>query len=110
MGRSCASVFVEGKLVGEELSVPTGVQPTNLACAVAVGLALDIEPAVIVDRLRDRRRSTTGSRRWNRRREWPSSMTPTTPTRLGPMPPYGRWFRPLPVGRIRRLARRGWRW
>ena len=45
MGRSCVSVFVEGKLVGEELSVPTGVQPTNLACAVAVGLALDIEPA-----------------------------------------------------------------
>jgi UDP-N-acetylmuramoyl-tripeptide--D-alanyl-D-alanine ligase len=52
-GRSCVSAFVAGKLVGEGLSVPTGVQPTNLACAVGVALALDIEPALIVDRLRD---------------------------------------------------------
>ncbi len=52
-GRSCVSVLVEGKLVGEELSVPTGAQPTNLASAVAVALALDIEPALIVDRLHD---------------------------------------------------------
>ena len=52
-GRSSVSVLVEGKLVGEGLSVPTGAQPTNLACAVAVALALDLEPALIVDRLHD---------------------------------------------------------
>ncbi len=52
-GRTCMSVFVDGELAGEGLSVPNGVQPTNLACTVAVALALDIEPALIVERLHD---------------------------------------------------------
>jgi UDP-N-acetylmuramoyl-tripeptide--D-alanyl-D-alanine ligase len=51
-GRPLFAVRVEGKQVGEDLAVPTGVQPTNLACTVAVAVALDIEPALVVDRLR----------------------------------------------------------
>jgi UDP-N-acetylmuramoyl-tripeptide--D-alanyl-D-alanine ligase len=59
-----ADVFVERGLDGSRLSVKTGgrrlaegvvvtpgVQPTNLACAIAVGLALGVEPDELVARL-----------------------------------------------------------
>ncbi len=47
------SVFAHGTLVAEDVSLATGVQPSNLACAVAVALALGVEPAAIGARLAD---------------------------------------------------------
>jgi UDP-N-acetylmuramoyl-tripeptide--D-alanyl-D-alanine ligase len=45
-----ATVFVDGTLVGEGVKVPGSVQPTNLACALALALALGVPPAVAVGR------------------------------------------------------------
>ncbi len=45
------SAFAGGTTVAEDVPVPTGVQPSNLACAIAVGLALGIDPASIGSRL-----------------------------------------------------------
>ena len=48
---AAVSAFVHGRLVAEGVAVPTGVQPSNLACAIGVALALGVDPAVIGDRL-----------------------------------------------------------
>ena len=45
------SVFVGGETVAEGVAVPTGTQPTNLACAIAVALALGVEVAAVSGRL-----------------------------------------------------------
>ena len=47
------SVMADGHLLAERLRLPTGVQPTNLACAVAVALVLGVEPGAIGERLAD---------------------------------------------------------
>ncbi len=46
-----ASVFVDGAIVGGPVDVPGSVQPTNLACAIALALALGVPPAVAVGRI-----------------------------------------------------------
>jgi UDP-N-acetylmuramoyl-tripeptide--D-alanyl-D-alanine ligase len=46
------SAFAHASALAEEVEIPTGVQPANLACAIAVALALKVDPAVIGDRLR----------------------------------------------------------
>jgi UDP-N-acetylmuramoyl-tripeptide--D-alanyl-D-alanine ligase len=51
--RSGVSVFAHGSLLADDLEIPTGVQPTNLAVAVAVALVLEVDPATIGARLRD---------------------------------------------------------
>ncbi len=48
---STVSAYVGGRTVAEDVTVPTGTQPTNVACAVAVALALGIDPATIGERL-----------------------------------------------------------
>jgi UDP-N-acetylmuramoyl-tripeptide--D-alanyl-D-alanine ligase len=45
------SVWVAGRLLAEDVEVPTGVHPSNLACALAVALALGAEPTALVPRL-----------------------------------------------------------
>ncbi len=45
------SAFVEGAVLAEDLVAAPGVQPTNLACAIAVALALGVDRAVIAARL-----------------------------------------------------------
>jgi UDP-N-acetylmuramoyl-tripeptide--D-alanyl-D-alanine ligase len=52
-GRSRATVWIGGGPVAGQVDLPTGVQPSNLACAIGVALALGIEPAVAVGRLRE---------------------------------------------------------
>ncbi len=47
------SVWADGDLLAEHLTLPTGVQPGNLACAVAVALVLGVEPATVGERLAD---------------------------------------------------------
>jgi UDP-N-acetylmuramoyl-tripeptide--D-alanyl-D-alanine ligase len=46
------SLVLAGEAVATDVAVPVGVQPTNLACAVAVALALGVTPGTVVDRLR----------------------------------------------------------
>jgi len=50
---SHVSVSARGSLLVDDLEIPTGVQPTNLACAVAVALLLEVDTATIADRLHD---------------------------------------------------------
>jgi UDP-N-acetylmuramoyl-tripeptide--D-alanyl-D-alanine ligase len=50
---SHVSVSARGSLLVDDLEIPTGVQPTNLACAVAVALLLGVDTATIADRLHD---------------------------------------------------------
>lgn len=38
----CVDVVLDGRLAWEALSLPAGVQPSNVACAVAVARALDV--------------------------------------------------------------------
>jgi UDP-N-acetylmuramoyl-tripeptide--D-alanyl-D-alanine ligase len=47
------SVFVDGTVLAEDVPLATGVQPSNLACAIAVALALGVQPSAIVARLTD---------------------------------------------------------
>jgi UDP-N-acetylmuramoyl-tripeptide--D-alanyl-D-alanine ligase len=47
------SVFVGGTPVLEEVRVPPGVQPLNLACAIGAAVALGTEPAALAARLAD---------------------------------------------------------
>ena len=47
------SVLAGGELLAEHLALPTGVQPANLACAIAVALVLGVEPGAIGGRLAD---------------------------------------------------------
>ena len=35
-----------GSVLAEHVAVPTGTQPTNLACAIAVALVLGVDPAM----------------------------------------------------------------
>jgi UDP-N-acetylmuramoyl-tripeptide--D-alanyl-D-alanine ligase len=53
VGGDRVSVFVHGAAMAEGVTVPAGVQPTNLACAVAVALALDVDGATVASRLHD---------------------------------------------------------
>jgi UDP-N-acetylmuramoyl-tripeptide--D-alanyl-D-alanine ligase len=48
-----ASVSVDGTVVAGEVPLPTGVQPSNLACALAVALALGVPVGVAASRLAD---------------------------------------------------------
>jgi UDP-N-acetylmuramoyl-tripeptide--D-alanyl-D-alanine ligase len=52
-GGSRTSVLVRGSLLVEEVEIPVGVQPANLAVAIAVALALEVDPSVIASRLGD---------------------------------------------------------
>ncbi|HEX7459780.1 MAG TPA: UDP-N-acetylmuramoyl-tripeptide--D-alanyl-D-alanine ligase [Acidimicrobiales bacterium] len=47
------SVYLHATTLVEDVEVPTGVQPSNLACAIAVALVLDVDPSVIGARLAD---------------------------------------------------------
>ena len=47
------TVSIHGSVVAEHVEVPSGVQPTNLACAVAAALLLGVEPDVIGSRIAD---------------------------------------------------------
>jgi UDP-N-acetylmuramoyl-tripeptide--D-alanyl-D-alanine ligase len=47
------SVWVRGQVVAEGVAVPTGVQPSNLACAVGVALVLGVDPQTLGTRLAD---------------------------------------------------------
>ncbi len=51
-GGSAATVRIGGEPVAEQVELPSGVQPSNLACAIGAALALGIEPVVVVGRLR----------------------------------------------------------
>ncbi len=48
---TAVSAYLDGRMVAEDVTVPTGTQPTNVACAVAVALALGIDPATVGQRL-----------------------------------------------------------
>jgi UDP-N-acetylmuramoyl-tripeptide--D-alanyl-D-alanine ligase len=45
------SAYLHGALVAEDVPVPTGLQPSNLACAIAVSLAVKVEPKDVASRL-----------------------------------------------------------
>ncbi len=45
------SVLADGRLLAEDVAVPPGAQPTNLACAVAVALLLGVERDALGGRL-----------------------------------------------------------
>jgi UDP-N-acetylmuramoyl-tripeptide--D-alanyl-D-alanine ligase len=49
--RGVATVHVGGSVVGADISLPGSVQPTNLACALAVVLALDVPVEVAISRI-----------------------------------------------------------
>ena len=45
------SVFVRGSLLAEDVEIPVGVQPANLAVAIAVALELKVDPGAVAARL-----------------------------------------------------------
>ncbi len=45
------SAFAHGALLAADVPVPTGVQPSNLACAIGVALVLGVDPSVVGQRL-----------------------------------------------------------
>ncbi|MGB7050442.1 MAG: UDP-N-acetylmuramoyl-tripeptide--D-alanyl-D-alanine ligase, partial [Acidimicrobiales bacterium] len=47
----CVSVYVSGEPLAKDVAMPTGVQPSNLACAVAVALELGLDARTIIERL-----------------------------------------------------------
>ena len=47
------SVYAAGTLVSGDVTVPTGTQPTNLACAVAVAFVLGVPPGLVGERVAD---------------------------------------------------------
>jgi UDP-N-acetylmuramoyl-tripeptide--D-alanyl-D-alanine ligase len=47
------SVFVHGSQLVADVAVPPGVQPANLACAIAVALVLKVDATAIGERLTD---------------------------------------------------------
>ena len=49
--RGVATVHVRGTVVGSDIGLPGSVQPTNLACALAVVLALDVPVEVAISRI-----------------------------------------------------------
>jgi UDP-N-acetylmuramoyl-tripeptide--D-alanyl-D-alanine ligase len=46
-----ATVHVRGSVAGSDIGLPGSVQPTNLACALAAVLALDVAPEVALSRI-----------------------------------------------------------
>ncbi len=46
-------VTVAGEVLATAVAVPTGTQPTNLACALAVALAVGVDGPIAVERLAD---------------------------------------------------------
>jgi len=44
-------VSLDGKVVASGLNLPGGVQPTNVACAIAAAVELGVDPAVLASRL-----------------------------------------------------------
>ncbi len=52
-GGARVSAYVAGQALAEDVEVPTGLQPSNLACAIGVALGLKVEPGAIASRLRD---------------------------------------------------------
>jgi UDP-N-acetylmuramoyl-tripeptide--D-alanyl-D-alanine ligase len=52
-GESGVSVIIAGKPMAAGLTLPTGVQPSNLACALAVAVAVGVEAETAVARLSD---------------------------------------------------------
>ncbi len=52
-GRVPASAYADGAALAEDVAVPAGMQPANLACAIAVALVLKVDPAAIGARLGD---------------------------------------------------------
>jgi UDP-N-acetylmuramoyl-tripeptide--D-alanyl-D-alanine ligase len=49
--RGTATVHVRGTVAGSGISLPGSVQPTNLACALAVAFALDVPQEVAISRI-----------------------------------------------------------
>ena len=47
----CMSVYVSGEPVAKDVALPAGVQPSNLACAIAVALELGLDARTIIERL-----------------------------------------------------------
>jgi UDP-N-acetylmuramoyl-tripeptide--D-alanyl-D-alanine ligase len=47
------SAYADGEVLAEDVELPTGLQPSNLACAIAVALLVKVDPAAIGDRVRD---------------------------------------------------------
>jgi UDP-N-acetylmuramoyl-tripeptide--D-alanyl-D-alanine ligase len=47
------SAYAGGSVLAEDVPVPTGTQPSNLACAIAVALVLGVDPADVGTRLSD---------------------------------------------------------
>ncbi len=47
------SVRASGRVLAEGVEVPAGLQPVNLACAVAVALAVGVDPAELAARIAD---------------------------------------------------------
>ncbi|MGP0107964.1 MAG: Mur ligase family protein [Acidimicrobiales bacterium] len=47
------SAYANGEALAEDVELPTGLQPSNLACAIAVALLLKVDAATIGDRVRD---------------------------------------------------------
>ncbi|MDA8312058.1 MAG: Mur ligase family protein [Actinomycetota bacterium] len=45
------SVVVDGTIAGEPVPLPPGIQPTNLACAIAVALQLDVSLGEVLERV-----------------------------------------------------------
>jgi UDP-N-acetylmuramoyl-tripeptide--D-alanyl-D-alanine ligase len=50
-GGSRMSAFAHGSALAEDVGLPIGVQPANLACAIAVALVLKVDPEVVGARL-----------------------------------------------------------
>jgi UDP-N-acetylmuramoyl-tripeptide--D-alanyl-D-alanine ligase len=50
-GDGGASIYVGGAAIGTGLALPTSVQPTNLACALAVAFALGVSHEVALSRI-----------------------------------------------------------
>jgi UDP-N-acetylmuramoyl-tripeptide--D-alanyl-D-alanine ligase len=47
------SAYANGEALAEDVELPTGLQPSNLACAIAVALLVKVDPATIADRVHD---------------------------------------------------------
>jgi UDP-N-acetylmuramoyl-tripeptide--D-alanyl-D-alanine ligase len=47
------TAYVGGEVVAEDVVVPAGIQPTNLACAIGVALVVEVPPSDIARRLVD---------------------------------------------------------
>jgi UDP-N-acetylmuramoyl-tripeptide--D-alanyl-D-alanine ligase len=50
-GDRSVSVYVAGEQIAKDVPAPPGIQPSNLACAIAVALGLGLEAGAIADQL-----------------------------------------------------------